>query len=139
MGFSIILILIFSVTVIFCFPKLIDNEISFLQRNEIQLVICDATPLACIAGKLANCKVIMLTNLTWDLIYNEMLFEIQQSPLNSTVFNDQQYEKYKKVVQQTISDYSNADYYLQLPGPTPLLIKTNNSISEFLTVDLTVH
>ena len=127
--------------------ELVNYEVSFLKKNEIQLLLCDATPLACIAGKLANAKVIMLTNLTWDFLYHEMISDVKSnsSSLNtvtatsssaaSHVFN-QFYENYDQLVKQIISDYSHADYYFQLPGPIPSLFPTTETSAKIIKCPL---
>ena len=53
--------------------KVIDEEVAFLQLNNIDVCFVDATPIACAAAKKANSKCVLLTNFTWDVIYREMM------------------------------------------------------------------
>eukprot|EP01035_Chromulina_nebulosa_P002819 gene2819-3850_t len=63
---------------------LLQAEVQWLQSNLVDMVIVDATPLGCAAGKLASIPTVLLTNFTWDFCFREMLRKpyVQES-LNS--------------------------------------------------------
>jgi L-arabinokinase len=94
--------------------ELLRNEIKFLQENHIDLVITDATPIACRAGSESGCKVLILSNFTWDRMYSGMLLEIQETLEEETI------QKYHEMIDECAHDYSFANSYLQLPGAVPL-------------------
>lgn len=86
---------------------LLENEIHFLKEAKADIVIADATPIACAAGKLAGAKVVILSNFCWDFIYTEML-----SSLNSSEFVD----TFEPMINQISSDYSHSDAIILYPG-----------------------
>jgi len=111
------------------YNQLLRNEINFLLENNIKMVIVDATPLACIAGKEAGCKVIILSNFTWDQMYQGMLEEIRPN------LSKQLIENYSDMITKCSEDYCHADLYLQLPGAVPLppsFLATNHSYGPLL-------
>lgn len=91
-----------------------NGEIGYLKDSNIDIVISDATPIACSAGRKAGCKVIILSNFTWDWIYREILEEVKNQ------LSDEQAHQYGIMIDQCSADYSFADIYLQLPGVAPL-------------------
>ena len=97
---------------------LVQKEITFLIEKKIDIVLCDATPLACRAGHLAQCKVCVISNFTWDYIYTEILAAaIRDTP---TDIEEVVLSQYRAVVQSCAEDYSYVDLYLQLPGENPV-------------------
>jgi L-arabinokinase len=93
---------------------LLAAEIAYLQDSHIDIVIADATPIACRAGKAAGCKVVILSNFTWDFCYSNMLAEVGPSLPQADI------AVYSAMIAQCSSDYCEADLYLQLPGACPL-------------------
>jgi len=100
---------------------LLNAEVNFLKEIGCEIVISDATPIACRAGNIAGCKVCILSNFTWDFCYLEMLEEVKGSLDTSTI------EKYANMIECCAADYSCADMYIQLPGATPLPNGFNSS------------
>lgn len=95
---------------------LLDYEVQWLKDKLITLVLVDATPLGCEAGRLAGVTSVVVSNFTWDFCYKEMLREV--SVLD--VLTAQQRHQYDEMVDQCELDSSACSYYLQLPGATPL-------------------
>jgi L-arabinokinase len=95
-------------------PNLLMNEINFILENKIQIVLTDATPLACSAGHQAGCQVMILSNFTWDEMYSGMLNEILSS------LTEEEVASYRQMITQCSADYSVANFYLQLPGAVPI-------------------
>jgi L-arabinokinase len=56
----------------------------------------------------------ILSNFTWDRMYDGMLLEIRETLDEDTI------QKYREMIDQCARDYSYADSYLQLPGAVPL-------------------
>ena len=50
-------------------PERAAGEARMLREREVRLVICDAPPLACAAAAAAGIPAIVLSNFTWDWIY----------------------------------------------------------------------
>lgn len=81
-------------------------ETEFLKNARVDVVISDATPIACSAGKQSGAKVIILSNFCWDFIYSEMLQSIDSFVA----------EEYFPMIEQVSSDYSHADAIILHPG-----------------------
>ena len=47
------------------------REAAFLHEQRVDVVVCDAPPLACAAAALGRRRAIVLSNFTWDWIYSE--------------------------------------------------------------------
>lgn len=94
---------------------LIKFEVSWLQQQNIDLVLADATPLGCYAGYLAKAKVVLLSNFSWDFCYTEMLRAVLQRQLSSP----EVIKQYETMVEMCVNDSSHCDMYLQYPGATP--------------------
>lgn len=92
---------------------IIKKEIEFLTNNKIEKIISDATSLCCYIGKLINIKVVLITNFTWDFIYNNMLYESKNST-NKLI------SRYSDMIKQITLEISTVDLYIQLPGRTPI-------------------
>jgi hypothetical protein len=116
----------------------------------VDMVIVDATPLGCAAGKLASIPTVLLTNFTWDFCFREMLQKpYVQDSLNSNhkkaktaeqpkvvhptdTMNAEKEKKkeaacavtlgdYEEMVSQCTADSFSCDWYIKLPGQTPIL------------------
>lgn len=96
--------------------RLLDYEVQWLKDKHITLVLVDATPLGCEAGRLAGATTVVVSNFTWDFCYKEMLREVSAQD----VLTPQLLEQYQSMVHQCALDSSACSYYLQLPGATPL-------------------
>jgi hypothetical protein len=102
-------------------------EVEFLQSRNVNLIIVDATPLACRAGKMAGVKVLLLTNFTWDFIYRELLLELiskrcETDTIDNTTkteISEEKFERLNLMIDQCTSDYNDANVYAQLPGNSP--------------------
>ena len=90
------------------------DEVAYLRDLNIDIVISDATPIACKAGWQAGCKVVILSNFTWDWIYREMLLELRSQ------LSEDETQRYAAMIDECAADYCLADIYLQLPGVAPL-------------------
>jgi len=93
---------------------LIRGEVAFLSESGVQLVLVDATPIACVAAVRAGCFVKLLTNFTWCNIYKQML--------QSHCMDMEEDVKllYESMIQQCENDCCCASSYIQLPGACPL-------------------
>lgn len=94
---------------------IIEQEVNFIKSWEATLIITDVTPIACACGKIAGVTVIILSNLTWDYIYRDMLQNV------SSLLTSEDHSKYMEMVTQCESDYNQCDYHFILPGPTPTI------------------
>lgn len=94
--------------------ELLSSEIGFLKNSNIEVVVSDATSIACRAAKEAGCKVAILSNFTWDWIYLKILEEVRGEMTPEDI------RKYTVMIDQCASDYCCSDMYLQLPGACPL-------------------
>jgi L-arabinokinase len=54
-------------------------EAAFLRQHGVRLVIADAPPLACTAASIAGVKSVVVSNFTWDWIYQAYTPEIEQA------------------------------------------------------------
>jgi hypothetical protein len=54
-------------------------EAAFLRQHGVRLVIADAPPLACAAASVAGVKSVVVSNFTWDWIYQAYRPEIEQA------------------------------------------------------------
>jgi L-arabinokinase len=94
--------------------SLVAHERKFLLDVHADLVLVDATPLPCSAAKAASIPSIIVSNFTWDVTY-QFLLDVVRSKLS-----DDDVAKYASMVEQASIDVCNAEYYLRLPGITPL-------------------
>lgn len=101
--------------------NLVDMEVEFLIKHRADLVLSDATPLACIAGKKAGAKVAILSNFCWDYIFNEMY--LSTSRVQPEIAD---------MISQISADYSASDLLLRYPGAAPVLA----SIKQIIPVPL---
>lgn len=93
--------------------RLLSEEVQFLKENNANLVLVDASPLACKAAKLASIKSIIISNFTWDSIYIPMLDHLKVSGVPLAY-------DYEEMIHLVQDDYAAADCYLQLPGQMPI-------------------
>jgi len=101
--------------------ELLTSEVAWLESRQVDLVIVDATPLACIAGKLAGATVILLTNFTWDFIMRRHLTAPEVTDAQLPTSRDAHLPNLKEMVDQASRDYAEGvDLYLQLPGRCPI-------------------
>jgi len=56
------------------------NEAALLKSRDAQLVICDAPPLACAAAAAARVPSVVVSNFTWDWIYEGYETELHAAP-----------------------------------------------------------
>lgn len=108
---------------------LLQKEVEFLQDEKIDLVVADATPLGCAAGKAAGIATVLLTNFSWDYCFREML---QKSYVREKLLRDESLvasedgergletlSDLENMVNQCAKDSFSCGYYIQLPGQTP--------------------
>lgn len=96
--------------------EILDDEVNWLKSCSISIIVADATPLACAAGKQAGIKVILLSNFSWDFCFRGMLDAVTTSehePLSQS-------QNLLEMVDQCSQDVCCADIYCQLPGAAPL-------------------
>ncbi len=98
--------------------RLLEFEIDWLKREDIQLILMDATTLACRAGYEAGIKTVFVSNFSWDFIYQESLKDIKQLHM----FDDtpDEYKKYEDMIDLCTRDMLLCTYYLRYPGEVPL-------------------
>ena len=101
---------------------LVDFEVSWLNAKAIDIVLVDATPIGCIAGKLGKKCVVLVTNFTWDVIYQEMLKSLQCQSYKKdnhdhdiTTIPQEMLLQYQEMIDQISTDLA-CDRYIQLPG-----------------------
>jgi L-arabinokinase len=95
---------------------MVATEVEFLKNYGVELVLVDATPIACTAGKAAGVKTVILSNFTWDYIYQDMLSMLTASSTVGASLPD----NVQAAVEQCNRDYLAATDYVQLPGATPI-------------------
>jgi L-arabinokinase len=93
--------------------RLLTQEVQFLRELRPNLVLVDASPLACKAARLASIKSIIISNFTWDSIYIPM-FEHLKSSTKALAYD------YHEMIRLVQDDYASADCYIQLPGEMPV-------------------
>ena len=96
------------------YSVLLDQEVQFLSHRKPDIVLVDATPIACTAAKKCNIVSAIVSNFTWDSIYRAMLESsvVDTGGISRDVLDE--------MVTLCSEDYCNADYYIQLPGGMPL-------------------
>ena len=62
------------------FPEMVRSESEVLRRENAQLVIADAPPLACVAAEHAGIPSVVLANFTWDWIYEAYAEHVARAP-----------------------------------------------------------
>jgi L-arabinokinase len=61
-------------------PEHVDREVAHLRAHDARLVIADAPPLACAAARAAGVPVVVLSNFTWDWIYEAYAEDVKAAP-----------------------------------------------------------
>lgn len=61
-------------------PEHIERELAHLRARDARLVIADAPPLACAAARAAGVPAVVLSNFTWDWIYETYAEELGAAP-----------------------------------------------------------
>ena len=61
-------------------PQEIEREVAHLREHDARLVIADAPPLACAAARAAGVPAVVLSNFTWDWIYEGYEEELRRAP-----------------------------------------------------------
>jgi L-arabinokinase len=97
------------------YSTLLDQEVQFLSDRKPDIVLVDATPIACTAAKTCNIVSVIVSNFTWDSIYRAML---ESSVVMDT--GDISRDELDEMVTLCSEDYCNAEYYIQLPGMMPV-------------------
>lgn len=96
------------------YDELLAKEIMFLKIQSIDVVLVDASPIACSAAKACNIPSIIISNFTWSFIYENLL------PNTAHLLTDTEVENFSDMVVQCNIDTANADYVLLLPGETDM-------------------
>jgi len=92
--------------------ELLEAEIAFLKNLCPDLVLSDATALACRAAKSVGINSALITNFTWENIYREMLL----LPSATKERHGPKSAELQEMLSGIASDYCCATAYLQLPG-----------------------
>jgi len=61
-------------------PRLVEQEVEILRAHDARLVVADAPPLACAAARAAGVPAVVLSNFTWDWIYEGYVEELGSAP-----------------------------------------------------------
>jgi hypothetical protein len=61
-------------------PGRVEREAALLRARDARLVISDAPPLACAAARAARVPAVVLSNFTWDWIYEGYADELKSAP-----------------------------------------------------------
>jgi L-arabinokinase len=93
---------------------LLENEVVWAREHSIHLILMDATQFGAAIAKELGIKSILVTNFTWDFIFQEMLKAVQSD------LSKEQIEYYQEMIDQCSQDVLSVDHYLQYPGGTPL-------------------
>jgi L-arabinokinase len=90
--------------------SIVAAEVGFLKFIEADVVLADATPAACAAGRLAGIgAVVLLSNFGWDYIYAYMAH---------TLGPDAE-ARYAEMIKQVSDDYASATVIYSYPGEIP--------------------
>jgi len=90
--------------------KIIREEVNWLLSMNISFVCSDTVPLACRCAKLASIPSAVISNLSWDFIYQQF-----------TMFSKQpERSAYEDMVAMITKDYECASLLLRLPGAHPM-------------------
>ncbi len=77
--------------------ELISHSEELLREHEVDLIICDISPLGIILSKKMNLVSILIENFTWDWIYS---------------FYEEQYPKINKFIEYLSEIYDSATYHI---------------------------
>ena len=89
---------------------MIAEEVQWLLANKVDFVCGDTVPLALRCAKAASIPSAVISNLSWDFIYQHFL-KVCQGP---------ELIEYKAMVEMISQDYKMADLLLRLPGAHPM-------------------
>lgn len=103
--------------------KLETEEACWLSDEGVNLVLVDATPLACAAARKARIKSVLVTNLTWDFIFKDMLNVLLCNPSLTKGIHKSLLDVYAATIERCIDDVSSCTHMIQYPGENPLLIR----------------
>ena len=104
--------------------ELINNEVEYLKAANASLILIDATPLASAAANKANIKSVIISNFTWDFTYQAVLDLLK----NQNILSELQLIQFNEMVHQCNLDVNCANYYIRLPGVTPLPNNYNGEV-----------
>lgn len=105
-----------------CHMQIKESEISFLRESNAKFIISDVTPIVCSAAFEAGLKVFIVSNLSWDCIYQQMVSDLDD------VVSKEELTKYKAAIKQIQYDYNCCHHLLQLPGPTPQFLTDSSKV-----------
>lgn len=91
--------------------ELLDLETAYLRERRPDLVLADATALACAAAHSVGIPSALVTNFSWWNIYDEMLPLLEQK--KSTTWTK---TAFREMIDTIATDYNSAEIYFQLPG-----------------------
>lgn len=83
---------------------LIEDELAFIQANDIQLIVSDMPPVAIEIAAQANIPSVAITHFTWDWVYD---------------YYTDDYPQYHHVVDAIRESYSKTTLALQIQHPLP--------------------
>lgn len=106
---------------------LLNFEVQWLKDENIQLILMDATNLACKAGTIAGVKTVFVTNFSWDFIYQESFKDIKALKLLDD--RPEEYTKYEEMITLSAQDMLDCTYYIRYPGVVPLPSNFNTAKS----------
>jgi len=103
---------------------LVHQEETFIKKNAFHLVLSDATPLCVAAAWRAGVKSAVITNFSWDHIYQDLLDRLQQrrdderrgSGRGGPPLTAEEAGEFQEMIDQIVEDYGCADTLLRLPG-----------------------
>ncbi|KAI9141429.1 hypothetical protein BKA69DRAFT_410058 [Paraphysoderma sedebokerense] len=98
----------------------ISEEMDFLKKNDVSLVLTDASYIPIRAAKLLGTKRAVVSNFTWDHIYSAMLPYVQTT--NQPLM--------KNYIRSITSDYSDANILFRLQGAAPIPFEKSVPIAD---------
>jgi L-arabinokinase len=93
---------------------LLEQEVIWAKEHSIDLILMDATQFGSAVAKFVGAKSVLVTNFTWDFIFEGMLAAI------SSELSSEMIAVYQNMIDICSQDIINVDYYIQYPGDTPL-------------------
>ncbi|RFU27964.1 hypothetical protein B7463_g8371, partial [Scytalidium lignicola] len=90
------------------------KEVQFLQEHNIQAIISDAPSLPCLIGHSLGIPAILVTNFTFDSIYQALLDNVPEYA-NKVALHQR--------IDEMTQHYTLADAVIRLPGYIPFLFK----------------
>lgn len=86
--------------------ELVASEVQFLKFIEADIVLADATPLACSAARIAGVKSVLLSNFSWHYMYKYM----------AQALGAEAEARYADMLEQVAGDYASASTMFSYPG-----------------------